>query len=77
MPEQVITQKLRVYRDDESIWLEEFPVIIAEDGEHVLSHETALKVEARQKYYLELARRGELPEPTESSGKGSHEAAGG
>lgn len=77
MPEQVITQKLRVYRDGESVWREEFPVIVAEDGEHLLSHETALELEARQKHFLELARRGELPEPTESPGKGSHEAAGG
>ena len=77
MAEQVITQQLRVYGQGESIWREEFPVIVAEDGEHLLSHETALELEARQKYYLELAERGELPEPTETREKDSHEAAGG
>ena len=77
MAEQVITQQLRVYGQGESIWREEFPVIVAEDGEHLLSHETALELEARQKYYLELAERGELPEPSEAAGKDSHEAAGG
>ena len=77
MAEQVITQQLRVYGQGESIWREEFPVIVAEDGEHLLSHETALELEARQKYYLELAERGELPEPSETAEKDSHEAAGG
>lgn len=76
MREQVIREQLRVYGEGESVWREEFPVIVAEDGEHLLSHETALKLEERQKYYLKLAERGELPEPSES-GKGSHEAAGG
>ena len=77
MPEQVITQQLRVYRDGDSVWREEFPVIVANDGEHLLSHETALKLEERQKHYLKLAKEGKLPEPTATSDKGSHEAAGG
>lgn len=77
MPEQVITERLRVYREGESIWREEFPVIVAEDGEHLLSHDTALKLEERQKHYLKLAKEGRLPEPSETVPRGSHEAAGG
>ena len=66
-----------VYRDCDRIWREQFPVRVAEDGEVLLSYHTALELEARKKHYLELAERGELPEPSETSEKGSHEAAGG
>ena len=71
------TAPIAVYRDGDRIIEEEFPVVIADDGEIVVETKVALKVEARQKHYLELAERGELPEPTETGGKGSHEAAGG
>ncbi|MXZ89163.1 MAG: hypothetical protein F4081_02650 [Dehalococcoidia bacterium] len=67
---------IRVYRDGDYVIEEEFPVVIADDGEIVVEAKVALKVEERQKHYLKLAERGELPEPSES-GKGSHEAARG
>ena len=76
MAEQVIRQQLRVYQDGDRIWREEFPVIVAKDGEHLLSAETALRVEARQKHFLKLAERGELPDPTETAPADSREAAG-
>ena len=71
-----ITGPIAVYRDGDHVIEEEFPLVIADDGEIVVEAKVALKVEERQKYYLKLAERGELPEPSES-GKGSHEAAGG
>lgn len=67
---------IAVYRSGDRVIEEQFPVVIADDGEMVVSVEVALRVEERQKHYLALAERGELPEPTESTGKGSHEAAG-
>ena len=70
------TKMIRVYRDGDRLIEEEFPVVIADDGEIVVEAAVALRVEARQKHYLALAERGELPEPTEPTGKGSHEAAG-
>ncbi len=70
------TKMIRVYRDRDHLIEEEFPVVIADDGEIVVEAAVALRVEERQKHYLALAERGELPEPTESTGKGSHEAAG-
>ena len=53
-----------VYREGTSVWEEQFPVVVYADGEMALAGETALKVEERQKHYLNLAERGELPEPT-------------
>ena len=76
MAEQVIRQQLRVYREGDRVWREEFPVIIAEDGELLLSTETALHLERRMKHFLKLAERGELPEPSETLPADSHEAAG-
>ena len=57
-------EPLVVYRDGDRVWREEFPVIIAEDGELLLSTETALQLERRMKHFLKLADRGELPEPS-------------
>ena len=56
-----------VYREGTSVWEEEFPVVVYEDGEVALEVETAIKVEERQKHYIKLAERGELPEPTSTS----------
>lgn len=72
-----VLKPLVVYRAGNQVWREEFLVTVDEDGEVLLSHLTALELEARQKHYRKLAERGELPEPSETSGKGSHEAAGG
>ena len=57
-------QAVPVYRDGDREWSEQFPVTVYEDGEGALSSETALRWEIRHKHYLELAERGELPEPT-------------
>ena len=64
MAEHVAPQPLPVYVDGDRVWREVFPVIVAEDGERLVSFETAAQVEERHKHYRELARRGELPEPT-------------
>ena len=64
MTEYVSPQALSVYVEGDRVWREVFPVIIAEDGEKLLSHDTTLQLEERQKLYLQLARRGKLPEPT-------------
>lgn len=72
-----ITGRIAVYRDGDHVIEEEFPLVIADDGEIVVEAKVALKVEERQKHYLKLAERGELPEPPETVSKGSHEAAGG
>ncbi len=71
------TKMIRVYRDDDRLIEEEFPVVIADDGEIVVEAKVALQVEKRQKHYLKLAKEGKLPEPSETLAKGSHEAAGG
>ncbi len=71
------TGSIAVYRDGDRVIEEEFPVVIADDGEVVVEATVALKVEARQKYFLELAKRGELPKADGEPEKGSHEAAGG
>ena len=71
------TQSVPVYQEGSRLWLEEFPVVVYDDGEIGLEDAIVHKWEARQKYYLELAERGELPEPTETREKDSHEAAGG
>lgn len=70
-------QELVVYRDGDSLWREQFPVRVAEDGEVLLSYHTALAWEGRKSDYLDLAREGKLPKPSETAAKGSHEAAGG
>ncbi len=57
-------EPVTVYREGISVWEEQFPVVVYEDGELALEMETALKVEERHKHYVELARRDELPEPT-------------
>lgn len=72
-----ITGPIAVYRDGDHVIEEEFPLVIADDGEIVVEAKVALKVEARQKHYLKLAKEGRLPEPSETVPKGSHEAAGG
>ena len=72
-----ITGPIAVYRDGDRVIEEEFPLVIADDGEIVVEAKVALQVEKRQKYYLKLAEQGRLPEPSEREGKGSHEAAGG
>ena len=64
MAEHVAPQPLPVYVDGDRVWREVFPVIVAEDGERLVSFETAAQMEAREKHYRELARRDELPEPT-------------
>ena len=64
MAEHVAPQPLPVYVDGDRVWREVFPVIVAEDGERLVSFETATQMEAREKHYRELARRDELPEPT-------------
>ena len=64
MTEYISPQALSVYEEQDRVWREVFPVIIAEDGEQVLSFDTALKMEERNKHYRQLAERGELPEPT-------------
>lgn len=71
------TQLVPVYQEGRRLWQEEFPVVVYDDGEIGLEDAIVHKWEARQKYYLELAERGELPEPSEAAGKDSHEAAGG
>ena len=70
-------KELVVYRDGDRVWQEQFPVRVAEDGEVLLSYHTALAWEGRKSEYLKLAKEGTLPEPSETSAKGSHEAAGG
>ncbi len=70
------TAPIAVYRDGDHVIEEEFPVIVADDGELVVAAEVALRVEARQKHFLKLAERGELPEPSETAPADSHEAAG-
>ena len=57
-------QAVPVYREGDREWSEQFPVTVYEDGEGALSSEAALRWEARHKHYLNLAERGELPEPT-------------
>ncbi len=64
MAECVAPQPLPVYVDGDRVWREVFPVIVAEDGERLVSFETAARMEARHKHYLNLAERDELPEPT-------------
>ena len=64
MAEHVAPQPIPVYVDGDRVWREVFPVIVAEDGERLVSFETAAQMEAREKHYRELARRDELPEPT-------------
>ncbi|MYH67938.1 MAG: hypothetical protein F4152_05140 [Dehalococcoidia bacterium] len=71
------TQPVPVYQEGARLWQEEFPVVVYDNGEVALEDAVLRKWEARQKHYLKLAERGELPEPSEASGKGSHEAAGG
>ena len=70
-------QAVPVYRDGEREWSETFSVIVYEDGEVALPPESVRKWETRHQHYLALAERGELPEPTETREKDSHEAAGG
>lgn len=72
-----ITGPIAVYRDGDHVIEEEFPLVIADDGEIVVEAKVALKVEERQKHYLKLAKEGRLPEPSETVPRGSHEAAGG
>ena len=71
------TQSVPVYQEGNRLWQEEFPVLVYDDGEIGLEDAIIPKWEERHQYYLELAERGELPEPSETSEKGSHEAAGG
>ena len=71
------TQSVPVYQEGNRLWQEDFPVVVYDDGEIGLEDAIIPKWEERQKHYLELAERGELPEPSETSEKGSHEAAGG
>ena len=77
MPEYVVPEPLPVHRDGDCVWREVFPVIIAEDGERLLSHQTALYLETRHKHYLELARRGKLPEPTAYAPRNDDDAPSG
>jgi hypothetical protein len=63
-----------VYRDGDREWSEQFAVIVYDNGEVALPPESVRKWEIRRQHYLDLAERGELPEPSD---KGSHEAAGG
>lgn len=57
-------ETIAVYRDGDRVWEEPFPVIVYEDGETALSGTAMTAWEARNQHFLELARRGELPEPT-------------
>lgn len=70
-------QAMPVYRDGDREWSEQFPVSVYEDGEGALSMETALLWETRHKHYLELARRGELPEPTAYAPRNDDDAPSG
>ncbi len=71
------TQSVPVYQEGNRLWQEDFPVVVFDDGEIGLEDANVREWEARHRHYLELAKRGELPEPSETSEKGSHEAAGG
>ena len=71
------TQAVPVYQEGNRLWQEDFPVVVYDNGEVALEDAVLRTWEKRQKHYLRLAERGELPEPAETSAKGSHEAAGG
>lgn len=71
------TQPVPIYQEGARLWQEEFPVVVYDNGEIALEDAVLRTWEARQKYYLKLAKAGKLPEPSETGARGSHEAVGG
>ena len=71
------TQSVPVYQEGNRLWQEDFPVVVYDDGEIGLEDANVREWEARYEHYLELAKRGKLPEPSETLPADSHEAAGG